>query len=643
VRLPEAIGRGYDPTALTIEQAYELAVRNHQAGRVPEAEALYRQVLAVRNDPNVLNNLGNALAELKKFDEAAAVFRQALAMRPDFAEASYNLGSVLQEAGKVEEAIGAYQQALKLRPDLAEAHINLGNLLGDRERYGEAVEHYNRALATSPNSDSAFYNLGNALQKLGRLDEAVAAYQRAIVLKPDFMLAYNFLGNALRVMGRLDEAIAVSRRAIEIDPAAFGTHSKLVYMLLFHPDYDAKTVYREHEAWDRMHAEPLRQNVLPHENDRDPDRRLRIGFVSPDFMEHPVGRFILPFLANHSRGDFEIVCYSDVRAPDELTAQIRGHVDLWRDVFDVCDEKLAEQIRADRVDILVDLAVHSRGHRLRAFARKPAPLQMTYLGYCGTTGVKTIDYRLSDAYLDPPSTSSGQAPASDESLYCEKTICLSACYWCYQARPEAPAVAAPPAASRGYITFGCLNEFSKVSKPALACWGEILKRTPGSKLIMLAPEGSPRWRVREEFSRHGVTADRIEFMVRYRMEKYLDMYNGIDICLDPFPYTGGTTTCDALWMGVPVVSLAGQMATARGGLTILSHIGLAELAASTRERYVEIAAELARDLPRLAELRSGMRERMLHSALMDSQGFARDVEAKFREIWRRHCLSSGAS
>ena len=617
---------------MTIEQAYELAVRQHQSGRVREAEAIYRQILSIRLEPNVLNNLGNALAELGRVDEAVAAFRQALALRADFAEAAFNLGSVLQERGRFDEAMTAYQEALKIRPDLAEAHLNLGNLLGDREKYAEAVQHYQRALAVRPGMESAHYNLGNALQKLGRLDEAVAVYRRAIELKPDFMLAYNFLGNALRTMGQLDEAISVSRRAIELDPTAFGTHSKLVYMLLFHPGYDARAIYREHEQWDRVHAEPLRRDLLPHSNERDPERRIRVGLVSADFIEHPVGRFILPLLAHHDRAKLELICYSDARAPDEMTARIREHAGQWRDVFDLCDEKLAEQVRADRVDILVDLSLHTRGHRLRTFARQPAPVQVSYLGYCGTTGVKTIDYRLTDRYLDPP--------GSDDSRYSEKSVALSGCYWCYQARPEAPPVAPPPVSSRGFITFGCLNEFAKVSKPTLDCWGQILQRTPSARVILLAPEGSPRQRVRDELARQGITPDRVDFLVRFRMHKYLEMYNGIDICLDPFPYTGATTTCDALWMGVPVVTLAGQTATGRGGVTILSHIGLGEIVAQSREQYIDIAVRLAHDPDKLAHLRAGMRQRMLNSLLMDANGFARDVEGRFREIWREWCLSN---
>jgi predicted O-linked N-acetylglucosamine transferase (SPINDLY family) len=370
-------------------------------------------------------------------------------------------------------------------------------------------------------------------------------------------------------------------------------------------------------------------------NDPNPDRRIRVGLVSADFMEHPVGRFILPLLANHDRTAFEMVCYSDARAPDALTAQLRGHADMWRDVWELSDEKLAEQVRADKVDVLVDLSLHTRGHRLRAFARKPAPVQVSYLGYCGTTGVKTIDYRLTDRYLDPPD--------ADVSIYSENSVRLSGCYWCYQARPEAPPLAAPPAASHGFVTFGCLNEFSKVSMPALDCWAEILSKVPGSRLVMLAPEGSSRQRVRDQLASHGVAPERAEFIVRLRMDKYLELYNGIDICLDPFPYTGGTTTCDALWMGAAVVSLAGEMATARGGMAILSHIGLPELVAQTPEHYVGIASGLAGDLRRLANLRAGMRERLRNSPLMDAQSFARDVELKIREMWRNWCTSVSGS
>jgi predicted O-linked N-acetylglucosamine transferase (SPINDLY family) len=384
-----------------------------------------------------------------------------------------------------------------------------------------------------------------------------------------------------------------------------------------------------------MHAEPLATDLPRHENDRDPDRRIRVGLVSPDFMEHPVGRFILPLLENHDQDRFEMVCYSDVRAPDELTARVRSNADLWQDVFELCDLKLAEKIREDKVDVLVDLAAHTRGHRLRTFARKPAPVQVTYLAYCGTTGVKAIDYRLTDRFLDPP--------GMDESIYCEKSIRLEGCYWCYVPRQEAPPVVPPPAMTRGYITFGCLNEFAKVSQPALQCWGEMMSRVSRSRLILLVPEGSPRQRVRDELGRFGVTPDRIDFVVRYRMEKYLEMYNRIDICLDPFPYTGGTTTCDALWMGVPVVTLAGNIATARGGVTILSHIELSELVAQSRNKYIELAMELAEDLPRLTSLRTEMRRRMSHSSLMDGKAFACDVEDRLREMWRQFVLTPSSS
>ena len=344
------------------------------------------------------------------------------ASNPTYAEAHNNLGNALQAQGQLAEAVSQYQQALRLKPDFVEAHNNLGNVLWAQ----------------------------------GQLAEAVAQYQQALRLKPDYAGTHNNLGNALKDQGKLDEAVACYRRALELKPDFAVAHSNLVYTLIFCPGYDAQTLYEEHRRWNQHHAAPLAKFIQPHRNDRSPDRRLRVGYVSPDFRSHPVGRFLLPLLEAHDHGSLEIFCYASVRIPDTITDRCRAHADVWRDVLGLSDEQVAEVIRQDQIDILVDLTMHMANNRLLVFARKPAPVQVTYLAYCGTTGLSTMDYRLTDPYLDPP--------GRFDQFYSEQSIRLPETYWCYQPIVQTPASTALPALKAGHVTFGCLNNFCKVTR-----------------------------------------------------------------------------------------------------------------------------------------------------------------------------------
>src|SRR5208282_4692744 len=336
----------------------------------------------------------------------------------------------------------------------------------------------------------------------------------------------------------------------------------------------------------------------PHANDPDPERRLRVGYVSPDFRRHPVGLFLLPLLEAHDRGRVEVFCYSSVSAPDDITQQCLNHADCWRDAAALDDETLAALIRADRIDVLVDLSAHIAGNRLLVFARKPAPVQATYLAYCSTTGLQTIDYRLTDPYLDTP----GQAGAA----YAEQSVWLEDTYWCYRPVIELPPPGPLPAVGTGYVTFGCLNNFCKASPPCLSVWRDLLQTVPGSHLLLCAHRGAHRDRLRGFFAA-AVDPQRVEFVGVSLLPEYFRLYDRIDIALDPFPYSGGTTTCDALWMGVPVVSLAGKTAVGRAGLSILTNAGLPDLVAGSIDDYLRIAASLANDLARLDGLRTGLR------------------------------------
>ncbi len=406
-------------------------------------------------------------------------------------------------------------------------------------------------------------------------------------------------------------------------------HSNLVCTQVYCPGYDAQALYEEHRRWNRRHAEPLTKFIRPHLNDPSPDRRLRVGYVSPDFRSHPVGRFLLPLLKSHDHQGFEIFCYASVLVADSVTEQCRARADVWRDVLGLSDKQVAHAIRQDRIDILVDLTMHMAYNRLLVFARKPAPVQVTYLAYCGTTGLDAMDYRLTDPYLDPP----GQ----DGRIYSEQSVRLPETYWCYEPPREAPPVNALPALETQQVTFGCLNNFCKVSGPVLAAWSQLLQAVPHSRLLLHAGSGSHRDRVRAFLAAQGISAERVAFIDWRPTAEYFGVYQRIDLALDPFPYGGGTTTCDALWMGVPVVSLAGQTAVGRGGLSLLSNVGLPELVARDCEQYVQIAVALAQDLSRLSQLRATLRDRVQASPLTNAPRFARNVEAAYRTMWQRWC------
>ena len=432
---------------------------------------------------------------------------------------------------------------------------------------------------------------------------------------------------------QLDEAITAYRQALTLDPKLPLVHSNLVYTLHFHPGYNAQAIAEEHRRWNQQHAEPLTRFIQPHANDRDPERRLRVGYVSPDFRDHVVGRNLLPLFRQHDRTQFDITCYAHNSRPDAITGQFQQHADAWRDIVGLSDEQAAQLIRHDRIDILVDLSLHMAQNRLLIFARKPAPVQVTFAGYPASTGLTTIDYRLSDPYLDPP--------GMDESVYSEQTIRLPDSFWCYDPLEgrEIP-VNSLPALETGVVTFGCLGNFCKVNPPLLTLWAQVLRQVERSRLLLLASQGSHRQRTLDFLQQEGVDANRVDFVPHQRRQQYLELYHRIDLGLDTFPYGGHTTSLDSFWMGVPVVTLVGQTSVSRAGWCQLSNLGLTELAGHTPAEFVRIAVELANDLPRLRELRSTLRRRMEQSPLMDAPRFAHNIETAYRTMWRTWCAAA---
>jgi predicted O-linked N-acetylglucosamine transferase (SPINDLY family) len=563
--------------------------------------------------------------------ESAAAFRAAIALRGNYPQAHCGLANAMREMGQLDDALTACRAAIRLSPRSGAAHTVLGNVLADQGKPAEALAAFDEAIRCEPGLVVAHYNRGNALWALGRLDEAVAAYGDALRIDPRMVLAHCNLGNVLKDQGELDRAVACFDRAIALQPNNPILRSNRIYTLHFHPGYGPAALLAEQRAWDERHGRPLAGERGAHANTPEPGRRLRVGYVSPNLRWHPVGRFVLTLLEHHDHATVEVFCYSDVRETDDVTARFRAASDVWRETARLGDAELAEQIRADRIDVLVDLTMHMGRNRLPVFARKPAPVQMTYMAYLSGTGLEAMDYRLSDPYLDPPGTHEGH--------YVEWTVPLAETYWCL--RPgdgETPDVGPLPARATGFVTFGCLNNFCKVTAPTLEAWCRIMGAVAGSRLLLHAAEGSHRQRVADVLARAGIDpGSRLRFVGSVSPAEYFRLHHEIDVALDPFPHGGGMTSFDALWMGLPLVTLAGETGVSRMGYSFLSNVGLAELAAHRVEDYVPIAVELARDLARLETMRAGLRGRLLNSPLTDGARFARNVEAAYRWMWEQWC------
>jgi predicted O-linked N-acetylglucosamine transferase (SPINDLY family) len=595
-------------------------------GRTDEAERYYEHAAEAQpDDPDLLCELGLLWMHHGKLAEAVACYERALSLRPDSVTAHNNLGLAFLSRHQPSEARQCFQHALALRPDLAALYNNLGLALLNEGQSEQALEQFEEAIRLQPGLADAHNNRGLALETQGGQDAAVVSFEQAVKVDPDHVGALANLGNALKDQGRAAEATVAYRRALELQPQDATVHSNLLLVMQYSPDVEPDEILSEARRYARQHAGRLGGEIATRAR-RNVAERLRVGYVSADLRAHPVAHFLEPILAAHDRDRFEIFCYSDVTQPDAVTARLQAHAEHWRSLVGLSDVQAAEMIREDGITILIDLAGHTAGNRLLCFARKPAPVQASYLGYLGTTGLRTMDYHVTDDHADPPGVT--------DRHYQEQLIRLPDCALCYLPGPTPVIAPEPPAERSGRVTFGCLNNPAKLTDQVLALWSEVLVSVPGSRLVV-ASGGSQtvEERVRAQIEKRRGLAERLYFSGRARRRlEYLDLYRTIDIALDPYPYNGVTTTCDALWMGVPVISLAGATSVSRQGVRFLRAVGLEELLASSPEEYVRIAEELAGNLPRLAGLHSGLRGRMGRSPLLDSQRLARQLEAAYLNL-----------
>jgi protein O-GlcNAc transferase len=581
----------------------------------------------------MLREFGEIEGAVTCLARAAALASSGAGPRHALAEGGAGAARALAEARK-ELQIAQRRNAAKRpwrapRETLARLLAALGTTLSIGGPFDTAAALLKRATAIEPKLAVAHALLGAVLIKAQQVDEGLAALRRALDLDPGDAASRLNLGTGLVSIGRHAEGIEALQRAVALRPADASYRSRLLFHLPFAPKITAGQVLEEAREWDRRHGGGA-NDVRSFTNDRSPQRRLRIGYVSPDFRHHCQRFFVVPLFTHHDRESFEIIAYSSVPSPDDVTARVRGLVSQWRDIAGLDDAAAAARIVADRVDILVDLTMHMDGNRLPIFARKPAPVRVTWLAYPGTTGLSAIDYRLTDVHLDPPELGT-------DSLYAEQSVRLPETFWCYDPLVREPEPGPLPALAEGSVTFGCLNNFCKTNDGVLAVWAQVVRQVEGARLLLLAPPGQARRRTIQTLERLGVTPDRIVFEGARPHAEYLALYRRVDIALDPFPYNGHTTSLDALWMGVPVVTLVGPTVVGRAGLSQAKNLGVMELVARTPDEYVRIALDLARDTARLVDLRATLRARMEQSPLMDAPRFARNLEAAYRTMWRRWC------
>ena len=655
-------------TPIQIELMFAAAVDAHKSRRFMEAKQKYIHILSIDDKHcTSYNNLGLILQMEGHLDDAEKMFTNAVILNNGYVDAFNNLGNLNSNRGNVDKAAYFYSLALQANPNSASVHVNMGNALQSKGRFDEAGAHYQKALSIDSNLTEAHVSMGNLLNRLKRYDDAIRFYQNALSLDPDYANAYNNLGYAYRIQSRVVRAAKVFERGLRIDIDHFdtyvnygGTHKDLgrvdvalrcyeralslnptsvnaMSNLLFAHNYtDALTpeaISKRHFEVGSRISESNPDKGVPHQNVPDKTRKLKIGYVSPDFRQHAVAFFFEPLIRHQNRDQFETYCYAEVFVEDHVSKLLKGLCNHWLNTVGMNDNELEARIRADGIDILVDVAGHTAHTRIAVFARRPAPVQITWLGYPNTTGIKAIDYRLVDATTDPV------GPA--DAMAAETLLRLPRVFLCYQPPADAPEPVALPCETSGVVTFGTFSTLAKLSPSTLDAWAAILKRVPNSRLLLksrLFIEAETRQLYSSRLVERGVAAERLTFMDPIPdIAGHLGSYNLIDITLDPFPYNGTTTTCEALWMGVPMIVLAGTCHAGRVGISLLNSIGHSDLVAETVDQYVDIASSLATDLPRLKAMRTGLREQMRASQLCDAVQFTQAMERTYREVWQTWC------
>lgn len=616
------------------EAHYNMGNIFQDLGKLDEAVTSYHKALVLRPGyAEAHNNLGNTLQLQGRLSEAIQSYRKALALDASNAEAHNSLGTALKDQGRQEEAITCYRTALALRPDYVDAYGNLGSLFLAYGKLDEAIQNYRKVIELRPEYAEAYNNLGNPLHSQGKLSEAAACFSKAVELRPDFAEAYNNQGNVFLDQGKLDAAIASYRKAISIRPDYILAHDNLLMAITHHPDYSSEQYLAEaHRYGDLVaaRAKPYAQwQVAPPGSEVLPS--LRVGLVSGDFKSHPVGFFLEGMLAHLNPARIELVAYSTVPKEDALTVRIKPRFSAWNLVAGLSDEAVANKIHADGIHILIDMAGHTAHNGLPVFAWKPAPVQVSWLGYWASTGVSGMDYLLADRV---------SVPEHSQESFTESVFCLPDTRLCFTppAESENFPVSALPQMRNGYITFGSFQKLGKMNEGVLALWGRVFRALPEARLRLQNRQMNcpvAREQLLSRLASFGINSERVTIEQETPRDGYLAAHADVDIILDTFPFPGGTTTCEALWMGVPTLTLAGDSLLGRQGAGLLNCVGLSDWVASSKDEYVNLAVSHATDMPRLEQLRADLRQKALDSPLFDGVRFAVNLENALQEMWQQ--------
>ncbi|HEX7510283.1 MAG TPA: tetratricopeptide repeat protein [Chitinivibrionales bacterium] len=609
---------------------FALGCAHQRAGNADAALNAMRKAVDCKPDYfDALCNCAELLRQRKDFSQALSCLQRALALKPDFAGGHNAIGLLHEAMRDDDKALEHYQRAVHIDGSFAEAHNNIGTLLSARGDFLAAIASYKRALAVKPDFFEATYNIANSFRQLHDLDEAIDYFAVAVRLKPQSAPALSNFGEALMAAGRAREA----RHYFKAAAALPGEHRAAAYSNLllcknYDPELSVSQIYVAHMRYAAI--APASAGRREYRSSIDPHRKLRLGYVSADFCNHPVARFIEPVLSHHDRENFDVFCYANQARSDAVTRRLQSMPLSWRGIVDSSDDHVENMIHDDGIDILIDLAGHTAANRLPLFAKKPSPIQISYCGYPNTTGLTAIDYYLTDEYLDT---------RDDESLFTERLIRIPDCFCCYMPQPMAEPLTASPCARNGYITFGSLHPIIRLNDAVLDLWSAVLRAIPSARLRIIRDTltGRVGQRIADAFISRGIDMQRIDVEHTLPRQGHLALFNEIDIALDTFPWSGHTGACEALWMGVPVITLYGNRHAGRMAATILHASGLHDWIGFSPEEYLEIAQAASENIDQLKFLRQTLRRRMSASIVGDAPAFTRKLEAVYRTVWMQWC------
>ena len=571
---------------------------------------------------------GLGLAKFRAGSLGAGIdaLRCAIELMPDNPEVHNNLGNLQKETGNLRDAVFSYKRALELKPDFGEAFGNLGVVFLGLGELLDAEKALSTAAQLRPMDPVILTNLGCVFAALGRMTDATRWHRKAIKLDAKNTAALNNLAISFKDKGQINNAIKVYDRLIELAPHDYSARSNRLMCLNYRDSSDGGTIFRRHSEWEENLKKPIKSFKPPSTNSRGP---LKVGLVSPDLWTHSVANFLIPLFKYYDREEFHLTCYSDTQVPDETTEMLKRCSNSWREIRNLGDEFVAKRINSDTIDILIDLAGHTGNNRLTLFARRVAPIQINWLGYPTTTGLSQMDFRLTDVIADPPGLT--------EAFHSEVLVHLQPCFLCYSPPNEIPVLKV----KHRPVTFGSFNNFAKLTEKTVHLWAQLMNRVPASRLVLKSRQFADpvvKKLIYDSFKRGGIEQTRIKLVGRVQSRQaHLEYYNEIDIALDTFPYNGTTTTCEALLMGVPVVSRAGGLHAGRVGASLLSTMGCMQWVASNEDEFIDIAVSLANDRPSKKSLRANF----LGSRLCDGLGFTHSFQATLQKLWQQRHNPSG--